>query len=153
MTDDARVVVAGPAHAGVVAALQADGFPDDRWSDAAVAALLADPAVTGLLLAADDGEPLGFVLLRVAADEAEILSIAARSDVRRRGVGARLLGAAVAVAARRGVRHLFLEVSEANDPALRMYTTAGFEPVGRRRHYYGVGADALVLRLAIAPGA
>jgi len=145
-----RIVGAASPHAGVVAALQADAFPEEPWTEASIAVLLADRAVTGFLACRDDGDPIGFVLVRVAADEAEILSIATRADARRRGVGRRLLDAAGDVAVCNGAVRLLLEVSEQNAAAMRMYRSAGFEPVGRRRHYYGTGRDALILCRTIA---
>jgi [ribosomal protein S18]-alanine N-acetyltransferase len=47
------------------------------------------------------------------------------------------------------VRKVFLEVDEGNAPALRLYSRAGFEQVGRRPGYYANSegsASALVLR-------
>lgn len=151
MTDDAVLVRMTVCHAEVLAQLQADCFPEDAWSTASIARLLADPAVTGLLLCEDGDEPVGFVVVRTAADEGELLTVGVRSDRRGRGHGRRLIAAARAAAAARGAERLFLEVSEGNAPALAMYRSAGFEPVGRRRHYYGVGSDALVLRLDTVP--
>lgn len=145
------IVAAGVFHADVVAALHAACFPAESWDRLAVAGLLGDSAVDGLLLCGPADDPVGFALVRTAADEAEILTIGIRPDVRGCGHGRRLIVAAREAAARRGASWLFLEVSERNGPALSMYRRAGFEPVGRRRHYYGVGVDALVLRLTIAP--
>jgi ribosomal-protein-alanine N-acetyltransferase len=48
---------------------------------------------------------------------------------------------------------VFLEVDEGNDPAIRLYTRAGFERVGRRPGYYvtpGGNAAALLLRRDLA---
>ena len=47
------------------------------WTRQDVAGLLASPGVAGLLLQAD-GRGRGFALCRVAADEAELLTIAVR---------------------------------------------------------------------------
>ncbi len=152
MTGAPAIVVATPFHAAVVSALHALCFPDDAWDGAAVGGLLGDAAVDGLLLCEPADRPVGFVLVRTAADEAEILAIGIWPDARRRGLGARLLAASCDVVARRGAERIFLEVSETNGPALSLYRRAGFVPVGRRRHYYGVGLDALVLRRTIAAG-
>jgi ribosomal-protein-alanine N-acetyltransferase len=87
--------------------------------------------------------------VRTIADEAELLTIAVRPGLRRRGLGARLLGAALDLTARRGAVSMFLEVAATNQPALALYQRAGFRLVGRRTGYY-VGAtacdDALILR-------
>src|SRR5690242_6893351 len=60
-----------------------------------VAELLASPGVAGWALQVA-GTDIGFALCRVAADEAELLTIAVRSDQRRRGAGRALLAAVIA---------------------------------------------------------
>ena len=127
-----------------MAALHAAAFPPgERWGADALAVQLGLPGAAGWLQGAD-----GFVLFRVAADEAEILTLAVHPDRQRRGVGRALLGAALASAASSGARSMFLEVAETNAPACRLYAAAGFTEVGRRPRYYRGGRDALVLRAA-----
>jgi ribosomal-protein-alanine N-acetyltransferase len=50
----------------------------------------------------------------------------------------------------RGVRTVFLEVEENNQPARRLYDRAGFTVAGRRERYYreagGQQLNALVMR-------
>lgn len=134
----------GPA---TLAALHAAAF-DAPWSEAEIAALLAGPGVAAL------AEPGGFLLLRVVADEAEILTLAVAPAERRRGVGRRLVEAATARAAEAGARSLFLEVAEDNAAAVALYQACGFRPAGRRRGYYrrgeGPAADALILARDLA---
>ena len=95
--------------------------------------------------------PDGFILLRVVADEAEILTLAVRPAARRRGVGARLVQEGGRLVAVRGATRLFLEVAADNDAALSLYRRAGFADAGRRPAYYarpeGARQDALILAL------
>jgi ribosomal-protein-alanine N-acetyltransferase len=130
------------AEAVALAALHAAAFPPgQRWDAAAIAGLLAMPGVFGLVV-----RGLGFVLARVAADEAEILTLAVAPAARRQGHGGALLAAAMAQAAARGAASMFLDVAADNAAARALYAAAGFAEVGRRRRYYADGADALVLR-------
>jgi len=95
------------------------------------------------------GKIIGFAVSRMAADEAEILSIAVAASHRGRGLSNNLLLTHLGHLAGRGVRTVFLEVEENNQPARRLYQSAGFREVGRRDSYYkqGSGATAaLVLR-------
>jgi [ribosomal protein S18]-alanine N-acetyltransferase len=91
-----------------------------------------------------------FVLSRIAADEAEILSIAVRTDRRGEGHSARLLLAHHDVLALNGVKTVFLEVETGNAPALALYKRQGYTEVARRDAYYkrsdGTAATALVMR-------
>jgi [ribosomal protein S18]-alanine N-acetyltransferase len=79
---------------------------------------------------------IGFAVSRMAADEAEILSIAIDADQRGRGLSRNLLLTHLGHLAGRGVRSIFLEVEENNQPARRLYEWAGFGVVGRRESYY-----------------
>ncbi|HTR87864.1 MAG TPA: ribosomal protein S18-alanine N-acetyltransferase [Reyranella sp.] len=122
------------------------------WTRQDMAELLVSPGVFGLFLRSD-GMDIGFALCRVAADEAELLTIAVSADHRRRGAGRALLGEIIAASCTRGAATLFLEVAADNPAAQALYAQAGFKEVGRRRGYYMRGAylavDAVVLRLAL----
>ena len=89
---------------------------------------------------------VGFILSRLAAGEAEILSVAIASAWRRRALARPLLDLHLRRLAGLGVRSVFLEVDEHNAPACRLYRRAGFREVGRRQGYYQAGTAALVLR-------
>jgi len=92
----------------------------------------------------------GFIVVRAASDEAEILTLAVRPRYRRRGLGKVLVSRASEHAYRLGARHLFLEVALSNVPALKLYERLGFVEVGRRKAYYAAAPgkydDALILR-------
>jgi ribosomal-protein-alanine N-acetyltransferase len=132
-------------HLPLLAAIHQAAFPpEDIWDADAIGQQLGLPGSFALV------EPTGGMLLgRVAADEAEILTLAVAPAVRRRGVAFALLRAGMASAGERGAAALFLEVSTGNAPARALYADAGFTEVGRRAAYYTDGTDALVLRIDI----
>jgi ribosomal-protein-alanine N-acetyltransferase len=135
-----------------VAALHQQGGFARRWEPGECAALLADRSVvTEGVFCGRSAEPCGFVMSRIAADEAEVLSIVVAGPRRRSGLGQALLAAHLAQLAARGVTRLFLEVEESNAPAIALYRRFGFATVGRREGYYpkpdGSRVAALVLRL------
>jgi [ribosomal protein S18]-alanine N-acetyltransferase len=86
---------------------------------------------------------IGFVISRIGADEAEILSIAVDAGHRGKGLSRNLLLTHLGYLAGRGVRAIFLEVEENNQPARRLYERAGFAVVGRRERYYRQGGEQL----------
>jgi [ribosomal protein S18]-alanine N-acetyltransferase len=143
------MIRASVAHAPALAAIHAASFPPgETWGVDAFAIQLALPGVFALL------DPEGaLILARVAADEAEILTLAVVPELRGKGHARALLGEAAATAAAAGAKTLFLEVSEANAPARRLYEAAGFAPAGRRRRYYPDGSDALVLSRTVTSAA
>jgi ribosomal-protein-alanine N-acetyltransferase len=144
------IAPASPDGAALLAALHEAAFPADPWREPAMARLLAMPGAFALI-AAQDGEPAGFVLARVAADEAEIITLGVAPTHTRQGIGRSLLGAAAAEAAKRGATRLFLEVAATNHAACRLYAAGGFREAGRRRRYYPDGADAVVLARTLSP--
>jgi ribosomal-protein-alanine N-acetyltransferase len=93
---------------------------------------------------------IGFAVSRMAADEAELLSIAVAARHRGRGLSRDLLLTHLGTLAGRGVRTVFLEVEENNQPARKLYARMGFAVVGRRERYYreagGQELNALVMR-------
>ena len=121
----------------------------EAWTRSQCAGILPMEGVS-LVLArdADGGAAVGFSLSRCVADEAELLLLAVLPDYHRQGIGRRLLDQFTARAESRGVGRLHLEVRDGN-PAVEMYSAAGFEQVGRRRKYYhgsdGRNFDALTL--------
>lgn len=114
------------------------------WSARAFADALAQPGA--LLLTAPDA----FLLGRVAAGEAELLTLAVAPEARRRGT-ARSLCRRFAIAARRaGAEAAFLEVAADNAAARALYAGCGWVEAGRRPRYYGPALDAVVMRLDLA---
>ncbi len=124
-----------------LAALHMACFPD-AWNAAAISALLVKPGT--LAYAHEDG----FVLARVAGNEAEILTLAVAPAARGRGLGRALLQAVITKAAAMGANSMFLEVGVDNPAAMSLYAGLGFSTVGTRKAYYN-GRDALVLRLSL----
>ncbi len=132
----------------LLATIHAEAFEDgERWDAAAMGVLLGMPGTFASV--APDGA--GMAMFRVAADEAELLTIAVRRAVRRRGVASALLSVCMARCRRLGAERLFLEVSASNMPACALYRRMGFAEVGRRAAYYGDGSAALVMAAPLGP--
>ena len=155
MTDHFAIVRLGALDLDRAAAIHAESFVplgERAWTRQDIAALVAAPGVTGLLLGVD-GRDAGFALSRVAADEAELLTIAVRPVHRRLGIGRRLLAAVIDHVREGGARTLFLEVGVDNPAARSLYEGQGFSAVGERRGYYqrgqGPAADGIVMRLTL----
>jgi [ribosomal protein S18]-alanine N-acetyltransferase len=137
---------ARPGDARALAALHDASF-HRGWSDDEFEHLLIDRNVVAHR--ATVGRTLvGFILSRLAADEAEILSVAVASSRRGKGLARQLLDLNLRRLAGLGTHAVFLEVDEGNAPARALYRRAGFRDVGRREGYYpgGKGTAALILR-------
>jgi ribosomal-protein-alanine N-acetyltransferase len=132
-----------------LAATHAAAFTETRaWGADEFASLLADPKCFVA------GDVSSFVLMRVIADEAEVLTLATAPEHRRKGLARAALAQAETEAAQRGATSVFLEVAEDNPAARALYAACGYGQVGRRAGYYtpkkGAPVAALVLRKDIA---
>ncbi len=140
------------ADAAGMASVHAASFAEP-WDAAEITALLNGPGgFAQLVRDAKTATLLAFILARVVADEAEVLTLAVDPAHRRAGVGRALIEAVALIAAAAGARTLFLEVAGDNPAALALYRAAGFAQVGARPAYYRRGeaaTDALVLRRAL----
>lgn len=139
-----------------LAALHAQSFPDDPWSSAALATVLAMLGVDGRVAGGERDAPRGFLLDQSLGAVSEILTLCVAPAARRQGVARALLLDLIARAHRAGARHIALEVAADNAAARALYTSLGFRRRGVRRAYYrrqsGPPVDAWRLDLEL-PGA
>jgi [ribosomal protein S18]-alanine N-acetyltransferase len=127
------------------------------WSPEEMRGMIGDfPVVQPLVLRVRSrGQTIvaGFVILRIAGGEAEILTIAVAPKFRRCGYGRMLMEEAMRRVYRERSESLFLEVDEANRGAVDLYTKLGFKTVGKRPRYYEgakeTSGTALVMRLGL----
>ncbi|HZZ88645.1 MAG TPA: GNAT family N-acetyltransferase [Caulobacteraceae bacterium] len=142
-----NVRLAERADGAALARVHAEAF-EAPWPEADIRRFATDRGGFALL-AEDAGALAGFILCRVIAGEAEVLTLAVRPARRRRGAARALVQAAMALAGRTAGA-MFLEVAADNPGAIALYDAAGFAPVGRRTGYYArAGAravDAIVMR-------
>jgi ribosomal-protein-alanine N-acetyltransferase len=121
----------------------------EAWTLGQLSGVMLMPG-TWLTVARIDAAPLGFALVRSVLDECELLLLAVDPLWRGRGIGQALLEHTLAMARRRGITSMNLEVRAANT-AIKLYEKAGFEYVHRRPGYYrgndGQLHDALSFRI------
>ena len=150
MSTGASVRRVDDTAAEVLAALHGACFAP-AWDAASFRGLLLRPGAIAFV--APGTRPQAFILVQLAADECEILTIGTLPEARRSGLAGAILHAAGTEAAARGAGVIFLEVAEDNQPARALYDAFGFAEAGRRRGYYraqdGHLSDALTLRAAL----
>ncbi len=145
MTDDSLTIsiTMNPAEQDMTAAMSVmrPAFPPqygEAWSAQQLSSMMGLPGA--LLAVGRIGEqPVGFALLRSIAGEAELLLLAVHPDHRSRSYGRRLLDRCMTEAEGSGAKAMFLEV-RAGNPAIHLYSKAGFLQYNVRREYY-VGSD------------
>jgi ribosomal-protein-alanine N-acetyltransferase len=136
-----RIRACGARHAGELAGLHASLF-DEGWDAASFKEMLAHPGAIAFAADASSAgsemgrQAWGFIVGRVVADEAEVITLGVARDRQRRGIAWRLVEKLCQAAARRGARRVYLEVAEDNLAARALYARLGFTESGRRRGYY-----------------
>lgn len=119
------------------------------WTDAMFRSELQNEPTSRLLVAraeAADGPIVGYIAYRIVLDEMHIILLAVAPAWRRRGVAGQLLCQAMDQARTVGCTRATLEVRVSNTPALQLYYSLRFAPVGTRPKYYlRPMEDALIL--------
>jgi len=137
------IVGAMPQHAEVLAVLHKTSFTAP-WQAKEFETLLSQPGVAAWISQQDD-VPMGFILVRAVADEAEILTLAVAPEQRRKGVAQRLLQHTADILREGRPIRLFLEVAADNIAARTLYMRSGFAVTGERKGYYAGGIDAVTM--------
>ena len=86
----------------------------------------------------------GFIVYRVAVDEAEIITIGVNPEMRRKGIASAMIAIVEKTIKNQGVKKLFLEVASNNSAGKKLYENCGFNVVGLRPKYYD-GVDAILM--------
>lgn len=136
------------ADARELARIHAQGFYRG-WSSGEFESFLVDPG-TPVYVACDARRRIaGFALIRVVEDESELLTIAVDPKWRGKRIGQALLRAVFDDLRLTPARRMFLEVSEDNAAAIKLYAREGFATISSRKGYYpkadGSQATALVM--------
>ncbi len=96
----------------------------------------------------DTQELIGYAVMMLAVDEAELLDISIAASQQRKGLGKRLLSEMLALARHKEMRRMVLEVRASNNSAIALYRSMGFGDIGLRRDYYpaqGGREDAILM--------
>ena len=96
-----------------------------------------------------------YCILFPAVDELHLLNITVSPNLRKLGLGQRMMAAIEGVAAQQKMPRIILEVRPTNAAAVTLYQKLGYEQIGVRKNYYpanpetGSREDALVMAKSI----
>jgi [ribosomal protein S18]-alanine N-acetyltransferase len=138
-------------HSVDMARLHSQGFYLP-WTDGSFYTFLNQPDNFGIIVrrVGENTPAIGFVLARVIADEAEILTIVVDQKQQGKGLGMGLMTVLLRKLHELDIKSLFLEVDEQNNAAIGLYKRLGFEIIAKRPSYYETAhgrSDALVMQL------
>lgn len=134
----------------VVHSVAFEAIGQQGWSSSQIGSTLRHEGGFAVV-AHSEGQARGFILIRVAAGEAELITVAVRPSAHRSGIAHALVAAARMHLEAAGAETLFLEVRSDNVPAIALYEKLGFSRAGLRAGYYrttaGERVDALMYQL------
>lgn len=88
---------------------------------------------------------LGFAGFKVILDEADIMNIVVKKDLRQNKIGHFLLENLLIYIKEFNINTVTLEVNENNIPAINLYKKFGFETIGLRKKYYNNTDNAILM--------
>lgn len=143
---NSKCVFAENSHLDTIVEMEKEYFADS-WSENSVKLQIENQKVIVLKF----GEfILGYCIFMVAADEGEILRIATLKNIRKAGLGKKLLTSVISEMKESGINEVFLEVRAENESAIALYKSIGFSEIGIRKGYYkDNNEDAKLFKLEI----
>ncbi len=134
MTEDVIIKPATSEDMDAVAELEKETF-----SDPYSLKMLNDTMCTcsdTIYVARTSDKVAGYIIFQKAGDEGELLRVAVSSEMKRKGIGVKLVDAMLNYFFESGVTDVFLEVRETNEAAIRLYENKNFQVLATRKNYY-----------------
>ena len=126
---------------------------DDFWKYQIFFEEIVNTTSSYLVAKLDDSFPhltekthiVGFAGFKPIIDEANIMNVVVRKDMRNLGIATKLLEALCKVCVEKGCTSITLEVNENNLPAIGLYKKQNFQIIGKRKKYYHGTDDAILM--------
>lgn len=128
-------------------AAQVTATASEGWSQSALEETLSSPAgrLYGLW---EDSRLEGVAIFQQVLEEVSLEGITLLPSCRGKGLGKFFLSRCLELLKNQGGALCFLEVRSLNAPALVLYESMGFQPMGKRKNFYrNPPDDALTYRL------
>ena len=119
------------------------------WCEEDIASLVSSDNKIALGAVAEDGNLASYVGMSYVIDEGEIGNVCTHPDYRQMGAAMAVLESLKAECVARSIDKIFLEVSEHNAGAIRLYEKMGYKMYSKRADYYGKGDSALMYMLEV----
>jgi len=89
-----------------------------------------------------------YVIWQKAGNECELLSVATKEDLRRKGFAKKLMEYSQNELKKLRIDKFYLEVRESNSAAISFYQKLGYEKISERKNYYEDTETAVVMSLS-----
>ncbi len=158
---DFEITVSPPAKSDIpsILEIECDSQPEP-WTEKAFleeisranSSLLVARLPKGASVSALPPEVAGYICFWLVAGEIQILNLAVRKTLRRRGIARRLIELAIRTGWEQHAGFVTLEVRKSNIAARKLYESFGFEVTGERPDYYGAQKESAILMKLEIPG-
>ena len=125
--------------------IKKDVFSNEHWTLEMVESELKNFMRTTTWIIEESTVILGYCMMRIVCNEANIINMAIKSSRQREGLGSFLLGYVLNQLPINS--SAFLEVKEGNLSAINLYKRLGFNVISLRKNYYKDGRTALIMQL------
>ena len=125
--------------------IEKDVFSNEHWTLEMVVSELKNFPGTTTWIIEESTVILGYCMMRIICNEANIINMAIKSSRQGEGVGSFLLGYVLNQLPTNS--SAFLEVKEGNLSAINLYKRLGFNVINLRKNYYKDGRSALIMHL------
>ena len=125
--------------------IEKDAFSNEHWTIEMLESELKNFLGTTTWIIEESTVILGYCMIRIVCNEANIINMAIKSSRQREGLGSFLLGYVLNQLPINS--SAFLEVKEGNLSAINLYKKLGFNVINSRKNYYKDGRTALIMHL------
>ncbi len=125
--------------------IEKDVFSNEHWTLEMVESELKNFLGTTTWIIEESTVVLGYCMMRIVCNEANIINMAIKSSRQREGLGSFLLSYVLNQLPINS--SAFLEVKEGNLSAINLYERLGFNVIYLRKNYYKDGRTALIMQL------
>ncbi len=84
----------------------------------------------------DPNEIICYAFLMIGFEESNLLNISVNPDHQRKSIASQLLYRLFLISRINHARHMWLEVRESNQAAIKLYNKHQFKAIGKRKNYY-----------------
>ena len=127
--------------------IEKDVFSSEHWTLEMVESELKNFLRTTTWIIEESTVILGYCMMRIVCNEANIINMAIKSSRQREGLGSLLLGYVIKELPINS--SAFLEVKEGNLSAINLYKRLGFNVINLRKNYYKDGRTAMIMHLSL----
>jgi ribosomal-protein-alanine N-acetyltransferase len=119
----------------------------EKYKEHVLSELRENPDLS--LVATDDRKVVGYVQADIQENSAVLEDIAVAEQYQKKGLGKTLLNEEIEALKRKGAKTVLAEVHYLCASAVPFYYRHSFRTVGFVQDYFGIGHDALILKLVL----